>query len=69
MTDEITSKQLRLFLGELRAGADVASAGVVSEMEPESARQQAAAEKRSEYARIIAIQPRRELAGNQLRFR
>jgi hypothetical protein len=51
------SRQLRTFLGELRAGADADSAAVVAEISPGEAREHAKAEERGEYSDVAAIRP------------
>ncbi len=51
------SVQLRRFLGEVRAGADVESAAVVSEIGLGEAREHALAEARGDYADVVSIEP------------
>ncbi|WP_017979873.1 hypothetical protein [Sphingomonas melonis] len=60
------SVQLRTFLGELRAGADVNSAAVVAEISRAEAREHALAEARGEYADIVSIEPNWRIAGDNL---
>lgn len=60
------SAQLRTFLGELRAGADVESAAVVAEIGLAEAREHALADVRGEYADVVAIEPRWRIEGDNL---
>lgn len=60
------SVQLRTFLGELRAGADVDSAAVVAEISRAEGREHALAEARGEYADITAIEPNWRIEGDSL---
>lgn len=60
------SVQLRTFLGELRAGADVESAAVVAEIGLAEGREHALAEARGEYADIVAIEPNWRIEGDTL---
>lgn len=60
------SVQLRTFLGELRAGADVESAAVVAEISLGEAREHALAEARGEYSDIVAIEPNWKIEGDTL---
>lgn len=62
------SVQLRTLLGELRAGADVASAAVVAEIDINEARLHAVAESRGEYADIVPIEPNWRIEGDRLTF-
>lgn len=60
------SVQLRTFLGELRAGADVDSAAVVAEISRAEGREHALAEARGEYADIVSIEPNWRIEGDNL---
>lgn len=60
------SVQLRTFLGELRAGADIKSAAVVAEIGLAEAREHALAETRGEYHDIVAIAPNWKIEGDTL---
>ena len=60
------SVQLRTFLGELRAGADVRSAAVVAEIGLGEAQLYAVAEARGEYAGVVAIEPNWKIEGDNL---
>jgi len=60
------SVQLRTFLGELRAGADVETAAVVAEISRGEAREHALAEARGEYHDIVSIEPNWKIEGDTL---
>ncbi|QCB42344.1 hypothetical protein E5673_08960 [Sphingomonas sp. PAMC26645] len=57
------SQQLRIFLGEIRAGADVRSASVVADIRFFEAQEHAVAEARGEYADIVSIEPTWRITG------
>lgn len=60
------SRQLRQFLGEIRAGTDVETAALVSEISLPEAHDHAQAESNGEYADIDAIPPAIVIVGNEL---
>ena len=60
------SVQLRTFLGELRAGADIISAGLVAEISAGEACEHALAEARGDYRDIVAIEPSWKIEGGAL---
>lgn len=62
------SPALLTFLGELRAGADLRSSAVVSEMSMPDAERHASAEARGDYADVIAIEPDWSIIGGVLSF-
>lgn len=63
------SRQLRTFLGEIRAGHDLEGAAIVSEIPIEEARAHAYAEAQGEYADIVAIEPLWKIEGDELTIR
>lgn len=63
------SRQLRTFLGEIRAGHDVEGAAIVAEISLEEAKAHAVAEARGEYADIVAIEPLWKIEGDELTIR
>ncbi|UAK25852.1 hypothetical protein [Sphingomonas nostoxanthinifaciens] len=66
MSADENRTRLAVFLGELRAGADLASATVVSGMTEQEGRDQAAAEARGEYADAGVVEPNWSAAGGVL---
>lgn len=63
------SRQLRVLLGEIRAGHDLEGAAIVAEIPLEEAKAHAIAEARGEYHDIVAIEPNWRFDGDDLILR